>query len=63
LAELDPKIFMDQPGRKIEINSAKNQGVKYIVNIEWEEIGRNHRLANILSKQRGDIARKAEIVK
>jgi len=50
LTELKPKVFLDTSSRKLEVLSAKVSGVKYILNIEWEEIGKNYRLVQILKR-------------
>ena len=63
LVDLTPKIFINSPLRKIEIPSQRVSGIKYILNIEWHEIGLNYRLADLLSKQRTEVSRKHEIVK
>ena len=59
---LTPKIFISTPLRKLELVSPLQNGIKYLITIEWHEIGINYRLANLLSKQRTEICRKNEIL-
>ena len=59
---MDFQIFYQRPGRKVEIESTKKQGIKYRIQYEWNEVGINHRLKEGVTKQRKEIKKKCEVL-
>lgn len=58
MRDLTSKAFIDNPVKRITINSPNIEGLTYSIAIEWHEIGANYREANKISKQRSHVASK-----
>lgn len=60
ITELGPDIFMLNEQRKLEIIGRLNPNHKFMVCIEWMQIGLNKRLANTLTKQQKKVILKRD---